>query len=102
MGQWTFLTNHALVFIFLANHPQITGQELSMSIGITERAVRRIIADLKAEGYIKKAKEGRRTRYSINSKLPFRRPAQRNKEIRILLEALGWEPKLKRSKTSKH
>jgi DeoR/GlpR family transcriptional regulator of sugar metabolism len=101
MGQWTFLTNHALVFTFLANHPQITGQELSMSIGITERTVRRIIADLEAEGYIKKAREGRKIRYSINHKLPFRHPAQRDKEIGILLGALGWEPKTNRSKTSK-
>lgn len=102
MGQWTFLTNHALVLTFLANHPQITGQELSMSIGITERTVRRIIADLEAEGYIKKAREGRKIRYSINHKLPFRHPAQRDKEIGILLGALGWKRRLKRSETSKH
>ncbi len=99
MRQWTFLTNHALVLIFLDNHPKITGQELSRSIGITERAVRRIISDLEAEGYIKKAKEGRRTRYRINPKLPFRRPAQRNKQIKILLDALGWEAKHGRRRT---
>jgi DNA-binding transcriptional regulator PaaX len=73
-----------------------------MSIGITERTVRRIIADLEAEGYIKKAREGRKIRYSINYKLPFRHPAQRDKEIGILLGALGWKRRLKLSETSKH
>jgi len=92
VAEWTFLTNHALVLIFLAKHPQITARELSMLIGITERAVRKIIADLETEGYIEKAKEGRRIRYSINSKLPFRHHAQRDKAIGRLLCALGWKP----------
>ncbi len=101
MSEWRFLTNHALVLVFLANDPQITGQELSLSIGITERAVRRIIADLEEAGYIKKTKEGRRIKYRINDKLPFRHPAQRDKEIRILLEGLRWKPGAKPSRTSR-
>jgi DNA-binding MarR family transcriptional regulator len=99
MGQWTFLTNHALVFICLANHPEITGRELSLSVGITERAVRRIIDDLVAESYIVKKRVGRRIIYTVNSKLYFRHPAQKDKEIGILLRALGWEGKPKRSKS---
>jgi biotin operon repressor len=102
MSQWKFLTNHALVLILLANHSKITGPELSMAIGITERAVRRIIDDLEAEGYIEKAKEGRRITYSINQNLPFRHPTQKNKQIGILLEVLGWESRLKRTKMEKH
>jgi DNA-binding Lrp family transcriptional regulator len=100
MARWTFLTNHALVLIFLSNNPRITGHELSRSVGITERAVRRIIADLDVEGYIKKQREGRRVKYTINHRLRFRHPAQRDKEIGILLEALGWKRESKRSKTS--
>jgi predicted transcriptional regulator len=91
MGQWKFLTNHALVFVCLAKHPQITALELAMSIGITERAVRKIIADLEAESYISKNKEGRRVRYSVNSKLPFRHQTQKDKSIGKLLELLGWK-----------
>ena len=99
MARWTFLTNHALVFIFLANHPRITGNELSRAIGITERAVRRIIDELEAEGYIEKTKEGRRITYSIDHNLPFRHPTQQGKEIGILLKGLGWDPNLGRLKT---
>jgi len=86
MKEWTFLTNHALVLVYLAKHPQITALDLSMSIGITERAVRKIIADLEREGYIAKTKGGRRVTYSINQKLPLRHQTQQDKSIKILLE----------------
>jgi len=96
MKEWTFLTNHALVLVYLAKHPQITALELSMSIGITERAVRKIIADLEVEGYIGKTKEGRRVKYSINQKLPLRHQTQQDKSVRKLLFALGWKEKRKK------
>jgi predicted transcriptional regulator len=93
MAEWTFLTNHALVLLYLANHQRITALELSTSIGITERAVRKIISDLEGEGYITKTKEGRRVRYSIDPKLPFRHHTQKDKAIEKLLGALGWKGK---------
>jgi predicted ArsR family transcriptional regulator len=98
MVGWTFLTNHAVVFLYLARHPQITARELASSIGITERAVRKIIADLEAEGYISKTREGRGVRYSINSHLPLRHRTQKDKSVSKLLEALGWKEGKKRTK----
>ena len=98
MAAWTFLTNHAIVFIFLAIHPLITGRALSSLIGITERSVRNIISDLELGGYIEKSKEGRQVKYKVNPDLPFRHQTQRDKAIGILLEALGWKPKGKRAK----
>jgi DNA-binding transcriptional ArsR family regulator len=91
MATWTFLTNHAIILIFLAKRPLITGRELSRLIGITERSVRNIISDLESEGYMKKSKEGRQVRYKINPNLPFRHQTHKDKAINILLEALGRE-----------
>lgn len=90
MAEWTFLTNHALVLSFLAKQPLITGREMSMEIGITERAVRKIIADLDIQGYIKKNKEGRRVRHIINPEIPLRHKTQRDKAVGDLLKVLGW------------
>jgi predicted ArsR family transcriptional regulator len=95
MAEWTFLTNHAVVLVYLARHPQITARELALSIGITERAVRKIIADLEAERYISKAREGRGVRYSINSQLPLRHRTQKDKSVSKLLDALGWKQERK-------
>lgn len=94
MAEWTFLTNHALVLIFLARHSSITARELSFSIGITERAVRRIIADLDSGGYIEKTRKGNRITYAINSELPFRHHTQRDRAVGSLLRAVGWEPRV--------
>ena len=91
MSEWTFLTNHALVLSFLTKQPHITARELSTSIGITERAVRKIIADLDEARYIDKKKEGRRIRYSIHSELPLRHNTQHDIAVGDFLEALGWK-----------
>jgi hypothetical protein len=101
MAAWTFLTNHAIVFLFLGIYPLITGRALSSLIGITERSVRNIISDLELAGYIEKSKEGRQVKYKINPELPFRQKTQRDKAIGILLEALGWKPKRNRVKTQR-
>ncbi len=94
MGEWTFLTNHARVLMLLAKRPNITARDLSALIGITERSVRSIIADLEIEGYIEKFKEGRRVSYKIHTELPLRHPTQQDQPIERLLKALGC--KLKR------
>jgi hypothetical protein len=92
MVEWKFVTNHALVLVHLVNHPRMTARELSSSIGITERAVRKIIADLEGEGYFRKEKEGRRVRFFVNPNLPFRHHTQKDKAIERLLAALGCNP----------
>ena len=99
MGRWTFLRNHGLILVFLSNQPEITGRDLALSVGITERAVRRIINDLEVEGYVTKKRNGRKMIYTVNPKLHFRHPTQRDQEIGILLRALGWNRRLKHSKT---
>jgi predicted ArsR family transcriptional regulator len=90
MRKWTFVTNHAVVLSYLAKHPSITARRLALEIGITERAVRTIIADLEAEGYIVKAKEGRGVRYSVKSAKPLRHSTQLDQEVGKLLKLLGW------------
>jgi predicted ArsR family transcriptional regulator len=91
MPQWTFLTNHALVLSSLALRSAITAIEISSEIGITERAVRRIIADLDKEGYIVKEKEGRRVRYQVTPHMPLRHKTQRDKDVGDLLQVFGWK-----------
>jgi len=90
MATWTFITNHAVVLTCLAKHPTITARQVALEIGITERAVRTIISDLEAEGYIVKAKEGRRVRYSVKPALPLRHSTQRDTAVGKLLRSLGW------------
>ncbi len=92
MSEWRFLTNHALVLRAIARQPRITAREISMSIGITERATRNIITDLDNAGYITKKREGRRIKYRVNPDLPLGYETE-NRAIGDLLEVLGWKRK---------
>ena len=93
MAEWKFLTNNALVLCAVAKQSRITVREIATSIGITERTTRNIIADLEANGYIAKKREGRRIRYRINPDLPLRQDLQQGKAVGDLLEVLGWKRK---------
>ena len=91
MPGWKFLTNHALVLCLIAQQPRITARDISSMIGITEKATRNIINDLEADGYVTKKREGRRTRYRVDTELPLRSETQQDKAIGDLLEVLGWK-----------
>ncbi len=99
MSEWKFLTNHAIVLSYVSIHPRITARELSTAIGITERATRKIIADLLQAGYIGKELEGRRNRYNINPDLSLRHPGQEETAVGYLLEVLGWRKRGRPRKT---
>jgi DNA-binding IclR family transcriptional regulator len=89
MGRWTFLTNHAQVLLCLARKGgRMTAREIAATVGITERAVQRILSDLEEAGYITRFRDGRQNRYEIHVDLPMRHPAQHGKPIRELLELL--------------
>jgi predicted HTH transcriptional regulator len=91
VSEWTFLTKHAVVLSIVAHHPTITGRELAGLLRITERAVRRIISDLHASGYISKKRNGRQNYYSINVNLPLRHHTHRERAVGDLLQALRLE-----------
>jgi DNA-binding MarR family transcriptional regulator len=88
-GRWLFLTNHAHVLLCVARDPQARTRDIAEQVGITERATQRILADLVAEGYVSRAKIGRRNRYKINPRGHLRHPIFRNLTIGPLLEVLN-------------
>jgi len=46
MAHWTFLINHAQVLICVARDERPTAEEIAAVVGITERAVQRLLDDL--------------------------------------------------------
>ncbi|PQO28476.1 ArsR family transcriptional regulator [Bremerella cremea] len=88
-ARWTFLTNHSHVLILLSRNPSIVLREVAIEVGITERAVQRIIGDLEEAGVIRKEKVGRQNHYLINADQPLRHPIESHKMISDLLELLS-------------
>ena len=43
---WTFLSNHGHVLLCVARDPNIRVREIAQAVGITERAVQRILGEL--------------------------------------------------------
>ena len=82
---WTFLSNHAHVMICLARTPDLRIRDLAQAVGITERAVQRIVAELTESGFLTVIKDGRRNRYTVNDKLPLRHPVEASHTVRDLL-----------------
>ncbi len=82
---WTFLTNHGHVLLCLAQGESLTARELSMRVGITERSVQAILADLIEDGYLSKAKEGRRNVYAVNPRGHLRHPLESSHTIGELI-----------------
>jgi predicted ArsR family transcriptional regulator len=91
MPEWTFITKHAVALSLIAKHPRITAREMGIEMGITERATRKLIADLYAAGYIGKKREGRGVKYRIHPDLSLRQDTHREVAIGDMLESLGWK-----------
>ncbi|MDT3318141.1 MarR family transcriptional regulator [Microbacterium sp. KSW4-11] len=88
MGNWTFLTNHAHVFIYVARDPGARVREIADAVGITERTAHGILSDLVDDGYLRRTKEGRRNRYECVEDLPMRHPVESEHRVGELLHAL--------------
>jgi len=82
---WTFLTNHAHVLLLIARDPEIRLRDVADRVGITERAVQRIVADLEADRYLERERQGRRNRYKVHPNLPLRHPIEAHQRIGSLI-----------------
>jgi DNA-binding transcriptional ArsR family regulator len=91
-GRWTFLTNHSHVLILLSHNPSIVLREVASRVGITERAVQRIIADLEEEGFIEREKVGRQNRYRILADRPLRHSIEAHRTIGDLVGLIDKTP----------
>jgi hypothetical protein len=87
-GSWTLLTGHGHVLVEIARHPDARIRDISPIVGLTERSVQVIVADLEAAGYLTRARTGRRTRYTVNHDSLFRHPAQEGLRVGPLLALL--------------
>jgi predicted transcriptional regulator len=89
---WRFVTNHTQVLLCIADDPDVRLRDIAESVGITERAAQRIVADLIEARFVQRERVGRRNRYSINRDVEMRHPAQAGHEIGDLLTLLKLAP----------
>jgi len=85
---WMFLSNHAHVLVCLARDPDTRLRDVALQVGITERGVSKIVAELEAGGVIERVKEGRRNHYEIDGGVALRHPLESSRTVGMLLEML--------------
>ncbi len=85
-SRWTFLTNHGHVLVLLASNPSIVLREVAARVGITERAVQRIIYELEQSGFIARQKVGRQNRYQVTGDKNLRHPVEEHCTVQELLD----------------
>lgn len=86
---WTFLSNHAHVVLCLAQSADPTVREIAARVGVTERAVHRILVELEDAGYLTRKRDGRRNTYQIHRSRPLRHPIEAHRTIGALIQAVS-------------
>lgn len=88
VSRWTFLTNHTHVLSVLNSEPDLVLREVALKVGITERAVQRIVQELEECGFLKRIKMGRKNHYQVMTSRPLRHPLESHCNIGQLLEMI--------------
>jgi len=86
---WTLLTGHGHVLVEVARNPEARIRDISAVVGLTERTVQAIVADLEAAGYLTRARTGRRNLYTVNTASLFRHGAQDGHRVGPFLALLA-------------
>ena len=97
MSKWTLFSNHGHVLVVLSRDPDARLRDVAQIVGITERAVQKIVRDLQDGGLVSVTKLGRRNRYHLRLNQPLRHTLEAHCTIGELLEmvnrhAPGLEP----------
>ncbi len=88
-GSWTLLTGHGHVLVEITRSPNARIRDISAVVGLTERTVQAIVADLEAAGYLTRTRTGRRVRYTIDRDSLFRHSAQQGHRVGPFLALLA-------------
>ncbi|MEN8708264.1 MAG: winged helix-turn-helix domain-containing protein [Nocardioides marinisabuli] len=88
---WTLLSNHGHVLVALSRNPTARIRDLAVSVGITERAAQKILADLEEAGYVTRERVGRRNEYRLHPDRRLRHPAESMVPVRDLLDVFATD-----------
>lgn len=89
MSDWTFFSNHAHVLFCLVQNPDRTMREVADLVGVTERAVQRIVTDLEEAGVLVREKNGRRNSYRFSLDRPLRHKLEAHRSIEEVIALIA-------------
>jgi len=96
MSNWTLLSNHGHVLVCLARDSEARLRDVAADVGITERAVQKIVRDLQDGGMVSVTKNGRRNSYRLHKKKTLRHELELHCTLRDFISIVAKEPRRKR------
>lgn len=99
MNAWTIFSNHGHVLVCLARDPESRLRDVAADVGITERAVQKIVRDLQDGGMVSVTKHGRRNRYHINLKQTLRHDLESHCTLSELIEFVDVQNPVQQAST---
>jgi predicted transcriptional regulator len=91
-SHWTFLTNHAHVLLCIAKNPDFRLRDIADFVGITERAVHRIVSDLTEAGFMDVERKGRCNVYIMHPEKNLRHPVEAHRQVADLILLIDKYP----------
>jgi hypothetical protein len=85
LSHCNLFSNHGNVLLVLSEDPDARLRDVAARVGITERAVQKIVRDLQDDGLLNVSKHGRRNRYRINTRKALRHPLDSHRTVGSLL-----------------
>jgi predicted ArsR family transcriptional regulator len=92
MSKWTLFSNHGHVLVCLARDPEARLRDVAVDVGITERAVQKIVRDLKDGNMVSVTKIGRRNYYRIHNKKSLRHDLEAHSTLSDLANIIDKDP----------
>ena len=86
---WTFLSNYTHVLVVLSRDPMCRIRDIAEEVGITQRAVQRILAELIEDDVLRVTKHGRRNEYRINRRKRLKHSLEAGKSLGDLLDLIS-------------
>ncbi len=89
MSNWTIFSNHGHVLFCLAGDSHARLRDVAAAVGLTERAVQKIVRDLQQSGMVSISKHGRRNRYRIDHTKTLRHNLEAHCKLGPLIKLIG-------------
>jgi len=88
------------VVLVLARDASARVRDIAVAVGVTERAVQRILSELEDGGVIERERVGRRNHYRLNIDRPLRHPLEANHTVGELIMTLLDPPSRQKANAS--
>jgi DNA-binding transcriptional ArsR family regulator len=85
---WRVFSNHILILATLSLNPSVRVRDMARRLGMSERQVAFIIAELRSQGLVSSERQGRRNHYTVHMEAPMPQPGFAGRSLGDILQPI--------------